>query len=191
MALKTKVLVENITNLSEARYCAGMGVHFLSFPAQYVDPKMYKDITGWIQGPEMAIEFSAAINNQFDLSEYDTKLIIFSIQEERSQFPSLSRWIIRVTPQDWYANNSFLVENKTKIDFLLFDLIDTSPMSVNAIQEASKEFRLFASAQQIPYKELLTWPIEGIALRGSNETKVGLKDYDHLSSVLEGLEIQE
>jgi phosphoribosylanthranilate isomerase len=112
MALKTKVLVENITNLSEARYCASMGVHFLSFPAQYVDPKMYKDITGWIQGPEMAIEFSAAINNEIDLNEYDTKLIIFSIQEERSQFPSLSRWIIRVTPQDWYANNSFLIENQ-------------------------------------------------------------------------------
>ena len=36
-------MVGNITNLSEARYCAGMGVHFLAFPVDIVNPKMYQD----------------------------------------------------------------------------------------------------------------------------------------------------
>ena len=54
--LITKVKVGQVTNLSEARYCAGMGVDFLSFPIVSIDPKTYQEITGWVAGPKFGIE---------------------------------------------------------------------------------------------------------------------------------------
>ena len=62
MALTTIVKVGNITNLSDARYCAGMGVDMLGFcfekkSEQYIDPESYKEIIGWISGPQLVGEF--------------------------------------------------------------------------------------------------------------------------------------
>src|SRR6187402_255425 len=61
MSLKTKVKVGNITNLSDARYCAGMGASWLGFPMKEVDgsllsPEKFMDITGWVSGPEFVLE---------------------------------------------------------------------------------------------------------------------------------------
>ena len=55
MALQTLVSVSNISSLSEARYCAGMGVDLLGFcldphhPA-YVAPARFQEIRGWLAG---------------------------------------------------------------------------------------------------------------------------------------------
>jgi phosphoribosylanthranilate isomerase len=53
MALKTKVKAGNITNLSDARYCAGMGVDWLGFPADVVNPDTFKEITNWVTSLNM------------------------------------------------------------------------------------------------------------------------------------------
>ncbi|MFM7857070.1 MAG: hypothetical protein ACKO96_35380, partial [Flammeovirgaceae bacterium] len=58
MSLKITVGVGNITNLSEARYCAGMGVNYLCFPAERIDPENYKAITSWINGPLCVVDIS-------------------------------------------------------------------------------------------------------------------------------------
>ena len=54
MSLKTLVKVGGVTNLSDARYCAGMGVAILGFcpePSRpdYVDLDKFKEITNWIK----------------------------------------------------------------------------------------------------------------------------------------------
>src|SRR6516162_4980549 len=71
--LKTKVKVGSVTNLSEARYCAGMGVDFLSFPIASIDPKTYREITGWVAGPKFGIE--VAKSDLEKMSEYDADFI--------------------------------------------------------------------------------------------------------------------
>ena len=63
--LKTKVKVSKVTNLSEARYCAGMGVDFLSFPVSSVDPKTYQEITGWVAGPLFGVEIDSNPYEQY------------------------------------------------------------------------------------------------------------------------------
>ena len=59
MSLKTFVKVGNITNLTDARYCAGMGVNQLGFNVE--DPNFtvekFKEITGWLEGIEYVAEF--------------------------------------------------------------------------------------------------------------------------------------
>ncbi len=58
MALKLKVKVGGITNLSEARYCAGMGCDYLGFPVggQGLSVEEFKDIAGWVSGPTLVLE---------------------------------------------------------------------------------------------------------------------------------------
>jgi phosphoribosylanthranilate isomerase len=63
MSLKTKVKAGNITNLSDARYCAGMGVDWLSFPAEKVNPVKFKEITDWVTGPQFVLEAEALENS--------------------------------------------------------------------------------------------------------------------------------
>ena len=61
MPLKTFVKVGCITNLSDARYCAGMGVDMLGFRAvesqeNYIKPSQFQEIRGWIAGPLVVAE---------------------------------------------------------------------------------------------------------------------------------------
>ena len=57
MSLVTKVKAANITNLSDARYCAGMGVDWIGFPLSQVNPTVFSEITGWLSGPQWVVEF--------------------------------------------------------------------------------------------------------------------------------------
>lgn len=74
MSLKTKVKVGNITNLSDARYCAGMGVDWLGFPIESVNPKTFAEITSWVTGPQFMIELKAGTVPE-SLYEYGVELI--------------------------------------------------------------------------------------------------------------------
>ncbi len=186
MALKTKVLVENITNLSEARYCAGMGVQLLAFPAQHVDPKLYKDITGWVHGPEMVIDIQNNSNPSTDLNEYQAPNIICSISQLADGLRSSSKFIVRLTPSEWNADKLFLNQHNQEINYLLFSELDKK-----SISEASKEFKVYVAMGSNSLSDLLALSIEGIALKGSDEMKAGLKSYEHLSEVLEELEVDE
>jgi phosphoribosylanthranilate isomerase len=183
MALKTKVLVENITNLSEARYCAGMGVHYLVFPVESVDSKLYKDITGWVHGPEMAIDLGINSTHSSDLNEYDASTIVCSTGEMIGSELNNKKAIVRLASNEWNKNKMALAQHKNKISYLLFEEIDSE-----AVIEASKMFKVYVALGKNILAHILALPIEGIALKGSDEMKAGLKSYEHLSEVLEELD---
>ena len=67
MALITKVKAGGINSLSDARYFAGMGVDWLGFSVNpdsenFVSLSLYKDIAGWISGPQRVIEIGKTID---------------------------------------------------------------------------------------------------------------------------------
>jgi phosphoribosylanthranilate isomerase len=58
MAYPTSILIRGINNLSDARYCAGMGADKLSFVLDpslpgYLEPAVVKELAGWIAGVEL------------------------------------------------------------------------------------------------------------------------------------------
>ena len=62
MALKTFVKISAINNLSDARYCAGMGVDMLGFALEptnpdSISPEKYTEIIGWLSGVKFVGEF--------------------------------------------------------------------------------------------------------------------------------------
>jgi phosphoribosylanthranilate isomerase len=77
MALKTKVKINRITNLTDARYCSGMYVDVLGFSLEkgaphYLSPSQFQEITGWISGTDYAAEFtdSDAFTIERQLADY-------------------------------------------------------------------------------------------------------------------------
>ncbi len=187
MSLKTKVKAGNITNLSDARYCAGMGVDWLGFPLHTVNPVTFKEITDWVAGPEFVLEISetASIDS---IGQYPVTTLEISSDQLKmiEEWPSM-QWMIRISISEWDKKKSELLKFTDKISYLVIDL---DRYDEQAISDIASCFRiLIKQSDSYSLEDLLSLPIEGINVEGENELKPGLKDYEKLSTILEELEI--
>ncbi len=180
MTLKTTVAVGNITNLSEARYCAGMGVQYLCFPAHRVNPKTFQDITGWVNGPTFMVDVSQIENVRQAMDAYAT-----------------DHWLLS---QIQWSQSHFSEGKKIFLDMRS----DVSPMKIDPSQLSFiviREEQLPVFPREMGEKLLVTGDtksliskierdeVKGIWLEGTEEERPGLKDYSNLETVLERLEV--
>ncbi len=191
MALKTLVKVGNISNLSDARYCAGMGVDMLGYVAiegqpNHVPFKLYQDIRGWVAGPSPVIElYGLTKNHSLEelLENYRPDFLEVSTKElDHLPFALEQSLIVAIHS---HADLDQIKSWKGKIHYL-----QINEEQKDLIHEASKIAPVILSLQATSGLSLLnTLPIKGIALNGSAEVRPGYKDYDDLAEVLEKLEI--
>lgn len=179
MALKTFVKVGSITNLSDARYCAAMGVDMLGFQAvegheNFIPAPLFQEIRGWVTGPQVVAE----VYGVKDLTELQT-----IIENYRPDFLELGT-------QEFDQLNGTL-----PLPFILAlkkqEGIKGSPAFILADEEPnippSSKLLLKIDSKEDTEK-VLQGRADGIALKGSVELKPGLKDYQELSEILEILE---
>ncbi|HCW07883.1 MAG TPA: hypothetical protein DGG95_11035 [Cytophagales bacterium] len=183
--LRTKVKVSQITNLSEARYCAGMGVDFLSFPISSIDSKTFKEITSWVAGPKFGIEVD--LNNIDRVNEYEADFIQlpFDLLDHIS-VGNVAVPLIHL--HEWSLAKTKLISLKSQILFL--EIVDSplNPKEELVLHEMANDFELvmhLSNASEID--RILNLPIAGIRLEGGAEQRPGLKDYP-LAEILETLE---
>jgi phosphoribosylanthranilate isomerase len=191
MALKTFVKVGNISNLSDARYCAGMGVDLLGFTGiegqpGYIQPKLYQDIHGWVAGPSTVLELYGLKDSDSVgklLEDYRPDYIELSSIEIEFLPESISKpLIVRISSIDELSK---LQAYKSKIRFILLD-----EKCAEIIGDVNTFFPVILSLQSPSGISLVdTLPIKGVALTGSAEIRPGFKDYDGLAEVLEQLEV--
>lgn len=194
MKLLTKV--SQITNLSDARYCAGMGVDFLGFciepdSGNYVDPKTYQEITSWISGPEYVLEAND-INNLVYKEKYTQHAYIeISAQKDWGEISKGSKVIINIhiqevsdmiTLKEILSNplpKYFLIECHNEE---LYDPLDRA--LGNYLDKIIRAYNVH------PYTldSIIKQKFAGIALKGSKEIKPGYKDFDQLADILEKLD---
>jgi len=187
MSLKTKVKAGTITNLSDARYCAGMGVDWLSFPADEVDPTTFKEITNWVTGPQFVLEVTEATSlNSIDQYPVATFEIGSNQLNLIDRLPAME-WIVTLPLSTWGKQKSELIRFKDKISYLVLEL-DIPDLHV--ITEIASFFKILINqSDTYSLDDLLALPIEGINVAGENELKPGLKDFERLASILEELEV--
>lgn len=191
MALKTKVKVGNITNLSDARYCAGMGVDLLGFSVsgpEGISIEKFKEINGWITGPELVIEIDSEENAEALIEQFYGN----HVELDLALLSSLSNLkdrslIVRVELNNWRKIAEQLLPFKSQIKYLLIkEVLDTS---IKTLKDAAQHYDLLLEYDgKAELEDLLDLPMTGLALKGGNELKPGLKEYDQISSVLEKLE---
>jgi len=192
MALKTSVKVGRISNLSDARYCSGMGVDWLGFRVNksdpdYINPDLFQEIRGWFSGPEIVAEIygitSEEVLREAEVS-YQPDYLELSLNEislvQSSSLPLLLSIKTLEVPSIKKLSHDLL----SRIKYLIVP--DT--LSTNEFAELSKSYSLLLKISDQFKSEFLSLPISGIALEGSAEDKPGIKDYALLADVLEALE---
>lgn len=188
MALTRFVKVGNISNLSDARYCAGMGVDLLGFQTvsglpNFIAPQQFQEVRGWITGPKVVAEINGLQHpSDIDsiLENYRPDLIELSSTELEMLRESSLPLIVRCKQAD--VNVVLSHRLRSKIDYLLLtdftnkgDVITDIPVLLELGQLKLDDIR----------SEFAEY---GIALNGSVEIRPGLKTYDELADILEKLD---
>ena len=200
MSLKTKVKVGNITNLSDARYCAGMGAAWLGFPMKDAEgllfsPEKFTDITGWVSGPEFVLE--AEETNLKELYKIIDNYPAHYLQLDASQIEDfdpthIERLIVSIDIHEWQKWKNIISESKALITHLLItNSSEGNPKDLHSLIGEMAEYGTLILGFGIikeTLTEILELPIVGIALNGSHEERPGMKDYDQLADILEALD---
>jgi phosphoribosylanthranilate isomerase len=186
MPLKTLVKVGGITNLSDARYCAGMGVDMLGFSViegndTYISPKLYQEIRGWVSGPKVVAELYGFSGGNLEkiIEQYAPDFIELSWNEyQRLKDITTLRAIVYLNRDEL----NHLVDHDKNIAYWIVDDIPH-----DAVQAYTPVLLKTTSKESL--NENLSRPIiTGLALTGSPELRPGFKNYDELADVLEALD---
>ncbi|WP_254411754.1 hypothetical protein [Dyadobacter diqingensis] len=204
--LTRTVKISNVTNLSDARYCAGMGVEMLGFSIDqdspnYISPKKFEEICSWLAGVQLVAESSQSDPELLlkALSEYpvhyvqvETPGLLTYLQSELN-LPL----ILRVSVDTYDANDIYSILSRYGDDvayFLLESDANTtlSEEWVDVLAKLAKEYPIligFGLDDENTVNNLTeTFPEIGIALRGSEEIRPGYKDFGSMMDILEALE---
>lgn len=174
------ILVKSITSLSEARYCSGMMVDYISFDlnpnsADYVPKTEFEEIKNWLSGVKI-------------LGSYDTS-DIFEIIEALNNY-TLDGFIFGGNQK------SMLDEIEVSEKFLEIDDEDNFEENLNLNFVILKGENLSSWTKE--YNVLIGYDfnnidkefsdIVGYAFNGSKELRPGINNYDGLMEALEKLE---
>lgn len=203
MKLKTFVKVGSITNLSDARFCAGFGVDLLGFDINpssenYISIEQANEIMGWVAGPAFVAEFG-----EMSVSE------ILKLQEE-NKFPFVQVDLIETADElktrghqvilhVEIISNASLKELSKAISNEYTQIIVSckTPELIPAIEEtlATGSETPLIKSYDVELSQLdhiiQVQPFSGIELKGSQEEKPGFKEYDELADILEALEEED
>ncbi|PKQ69332.1 hypothetical protein [Raineya orbicola] len=201
MALRCVVKVGSVTNLSDARYAAGMGVEMLGFRVQendenYMPAETYQEITSWISGTDFILEISQTSwqdlqnilekypCNALEIADENLLEMLIKNAETSENLPIKLLWkvknkqIFTQKAENWRKWISFFVFSKTDINFCQ-ELAEKYPILLEGDFSAVEVEKILAETS-----------IKGFSLKGSAEIAPGLKDFDHLAEVLEILETE-
>lgn len=206
MALLTSVLVRGINNLSDARYCAGMGADYLTFrldPALpgAVTPELVQELSGWVAGVQLVGEFGALPAEQINALASRCGLhavLLHGLRrpEEMAELavPALVLvgWIPDMLPED--VDNRFRMMAPHVAGFVFAEL-PPQPLTEAQLARLTEQARLYpiwlapgfapASLPQL----LNSVQPQGLVLEGGDEIRPGVRDFSEMEAVFEELEI--
>lgn len=200
MTLKTMVKVGQITNLSNARYCAGMGVNMLGFVVDdgsefFISPELFREISGWVAGVEFVGEISGS--QIPELTGYSFSYLQVS-DRALPEIVHASGYacIFYINTANYVPEHiaQIMEEQQKYVSYFLLeglnpDILDDAELERITTWAASYPVWLGSGITPHNLKKLLTSGIRGIALYGGTESKPGFKDYDELADILEALDI--
>ncbi len=209
MALQTTVKISGVTNLSDARYCAGMGVAMLGFvmdetAPNYVDPNTFSAMRGWVAGVQIVGETSATDPELIEklLTDYQPDLLQLEANGETNAalIHYLARFGKPLILRADLANvtlgqlDTLAAQSFEPIAYFLVESQSIIPLDASLIATLTRLAARYPvllgiglSGQNV--QDVLTsLPITGIALTGSHEERPGSKDFGELMDILEVLE---
>ncbi|TGD80354.1 hypothetical protein [Hymenobacter wooponensis] len=205
MALIVPVMVRCINNLSDARYCAGMGADCLTFrldPAwsDHLTPEAVQELGGWVSGVQLIGEFDTLPVTEINALARTCGLHGVLLHRRRPaqeltqlELPvyKLTSWIPDMLPED--VELRFREQQASYAGFVLADapLPLPSTAEINRLTEQARRYALWLGEGFAPtnIRQLVeTVRPAGIVLEGGHEIKPGLRDFEEMEAVFEALE---
>jgi phosphoribosylanthranilate isomerase len=190
--LSTKVVLLNVTNLSDARYAAGMGVDYIGFSInpqsnQFVTAADVNTITDWLSGVSLVGDLGSTLA---DHSEYKVDYLLTNNKDLVSGLdePILS---LDLSNENLDSVSAILANLKGAVSFFILKVAQHDIESLQSdIRRINSEFVCFISTEYDAdsLKLVLDTKPKGIVLYGSHEEKPGLSNYDGIADVLEMLD---
>jgi len=171
--LTLPVLVRGINNLSDARYCAGMGAAGLIFtldPALpgAIAPETVRELAGWVAGVELLGEFGPT------LPAADVNRLVAEC--------GLSR--VLLSAADAAGSTRAAAPNELAVPVLPVAAYSTDALAVDLTGRW-----LLGSFGPADLPALLAARPAGLILEGGDELKPGLRDFTELGTLFEALEV--
>jgi len=170
--LTQKIIAQNITNLTDARYFAAWGVDYISFNTigdseYFVDDATIKEIKDWVEGPQCLLEANAL--------EFEDLADGFILSNIYSSLPIVKETFFRISFEDILKG---LPDGKY-----------ISPITKEQIDQLSdvdyQHLHLYFDIAELEPVDVLRLENFGLVVQGGEEEKVGLKSYDELDEVYE------
>ncbi|WPR76656.1 phosphoribosylanthranilate isomerase [Algoriphagus sp. NG3] len=206
MSLSTFVKISGITNLSDARYCAGMYVDLLGFSLEkesekHITPTQFNEITGWVSGLDFVGEFEnyGASDVLATLETYPTvKWIEHDRIEPLTELEGKGYGLIYKMELEEVRRIEVEVAEKLAESGIYFHVtsahekLDEKDMeSIKLISENCKVILGVGITADNVRNLISELNLYGISLTGGEEIKPGLKDFDQLADILEALEEED
>ncbi len=202
MALKTFVKISSVTNLSDARYCAGMGVDIIGFNLDdgsdhFVNAAQFKEITQWVSGVKFAGEFSQSDVDPIKKALQNYQLDYLQISDHNLLDPLREVKIPIILRLDWDASITGILESikqnqQSNPEYFLLEN-DQGPENdeTNKLKKLCTKYPVllgFGFSKTNLDQVLTAISPQGIALKGARELKPGFYDFDEMAEILELLE---
>jgi phosphoribosylanthranilate isomerase len=209
------LLIRGINNLSDARYCAGMGADKLTFvldPALpgALDTKTVKELAGWIAGVELIGEFDQLSAHEINAIAAECGLDAVLLRSFRSDtqlaeiappvYMEINAEMVTPLPasseslRGWTASVNLEASLPASVTGWVMEL----PMQISSetytILHAIGQIRPLwlgpglAPTHAVELTQKL--PLAGLSFPAGDEVKPGLRDFDQLEAVFEALETE-
>lgn len=199
MSLVIPVKLSSVSNLSDARYGAGMGVQLMGFCMSPDNPhrislEEFTAITGWLSGPAFVSEFdrgTALETIKSIAKEYETNWV--EIHEDALVNSLQDAGFQVILNMDLDQDLSI---SSTPDYILVYSKEDKSQEDhdLDRLKELNKKAPVLL-ASGLEAAKILAWHeasfLSGVAIAGGEEIRPGFKDFDELADILEALEAED
>jgi phosphoribosylanthranilate isomerase len=192
------LLIRGINNLSDARYCAGMGADKLTFvldPALpgHLDAKAMKELAGWVAGVELIGEFDQLSAPDINALAAECALDAVLLRSYRTE-----EELAEIAPPVYLElQASELTDGLGALPMAPVGFVVELPAGAPA---TSGHWAALAARQPLwlgpglhpeRARELAAGlPLAGLSFPSGDEVKPGLRDFDQLEAVFEALEVE-
>lgn len=194
--LQYPVYVRSISNLSDARYCAGMGVELLGFcfdEQNGISISAFEAIKGWLSGIKIVAEFYSSDLDfiQKTVAEIKPDFVHISVENHNWEDQILYPIIF-----DFNVNNKLPIYPKLGSMVVLSaknelqNIFDNHQLVKELVFDYQyKLFFGYGITKDTVSTSFATYKAFGIALKGGSEIAPGLKSFDELADILEAIEV--
>ncbi len=185
--INKKVLIYNISNLSEARFCAGMGVSHVAFALNpkdecFIGYSKIAEIKNWLSGVEIG---GICTDDNMVSKDIENLELDFLVYPSNLESPVISQF-----------EGYFIKEFKNISDFIA----DPGAADLRILKLESNELADYKPVNSDSVFILTDWNTEnlallgnlphnlGIAIRGSSEERPGFLNYNNTHDILEFLD---